>query len=102
AALEGGEEEADGDGESGGFRPDAEESGEGCGRALVDVGAPHVEWHAGDLVADSGEHEDHRHCERKLRGRLTAEGVGAEGLAGDVGELVADAARAGHAGGGEL
>ena len=90
--LEGREEEADGHREARRLGADREERGERGGRALVDVGAPHVERHAGDLVADAGEHEDDRHHQRELRRRLPAEGVREEEAAGDVGKLRADAA----------
>ena len=56
--AEGVGEEADEHREAGRLGADREERGDRRGRALVDVGRPHVERRRADLVAEAGHHAD--------------------------------------------
>ena len=71
--LEGGDENAQEDGEGGGFRSGGEERGDGGGRALVDVGRPDLEGRGGDFEGESDEHQGGGHGQENGVGRPGAE-----------------------------
>ncbi len=71
-------EEADEHREARRLGPHAEERRHRRGRALVDVGAPHVEGDGGDLVRKA-RHDEHARDERHRRGELVGGGLVREG-----------------------
>src|ERR1019366_9266743 len=82
----------------GGLRPGGEERGNGCGRALVDVGRPDLEGCGGDLESEPDEHQGGGHGQedgvgRPQNGGANQQQVDAAGDAVDNGHAVKEKGR---------
>ena len=84
--AEEGLDDSHGEEETGGFGGDGEESGDGGGRAGVDIRDPDVEWHGADLESEAD--EDEQECEEDGGFRVLERGefgcdAGEVGVSGD-------------------